>query len=231
MNNDTSMQKVSPEIYEYAAILVKNGKSREEVKMALESKGLNSEHAGVVAENIFKIRSHSYRKSGRKNMIFGALWCIGGFVVTAMTYSMAANSPTGGTYVVAWGAMVFGAVQFFIGVFEMAKSQPEDTIVPETSANELNLSNSSGENTSIPETQSEQKEELRTEKNLSVLRNEDVSTVNKTANMTKMITPTIYKMGSTFIECPVCGSRFSQSFSGKCANCTFDFSAATAEEI
>ena len=49
----------------------------------------------------------------QKDMLYGALWCIGGIVVTALTYSAA--SEQGGTYVIAWGAILFGAIQFLRG--------------------------------------------------------------------------------------------------------------------
>lgn len=51
----------------------------------------------------------------RQDMLAGAMWCIGGIVVTAVTYAGASG---GGTYVVAWGAIVFGAVQFFRGMLK-----------------------------------------------------------------------------------------------------------------
>ncbi|MEI6900821.1 MAG: hypothetical protein WCL00_13160 [Bacteroidota bacterium] len=54
--------------------------------------------------------------AGARNMIVGALWCIGGIIVTAVTYD--AVKDTGGTYFVAWGAILFGALQFFKGVFQ-----------------------------------------------------------------------------------------------------------------
>jgi hypothetical protein len=57
--------------------------------------------------------------SGMRNMVVGGLWCVGGIVVTAVTYSAAASSPTGGRYFVAWGAIVFGAIQFFKGLFQV----------------------------------------------------------------------------------------------------------------
>jgi hypothetical protein len=41
----------------------------------------------------------------------------GGTVVTIATYSAAASSPTGGRYIVAWGAIVFGIIDFFRGLF------------------------------------------------------------------------------------------------------------------
>jgi len=48
-------------------------------------------------------------------MVHGALWCGGGLLVTAITYGAAVGSPGGGHYIIAWGAIVFGAVQFFRG--------------------------------------------------------------------------------------------------------------------
>ena len=48
-------------------------------------------------------------------MVRGALWCFGGLAVTLFSYLAAVNSPYGGTYVIAWGAVVFGAVRFFKG--------------------------------------------------------------------------------------------------------------------
>ena len=58
--------------------------------------------------------------AGRKNMIYGALWCIGGIVVTVVTYSIASG---GGTYIIAWGAIVFGAIQFFRGLIQSSGEQ------------------------------------------------------------------------------------------------------------
>lgn len=49
-------------------------------------------------------------------MFHGAIWCIGGILVTFVTYAAAANSPGGGTYIVAWGAIIFGARRFFQGL-------------------------------------------------------------------------------------------------------------------
>ena len=55
------------------------------------------------------------RSAAERKMIFGALWCIGGILVTGATY-VAASGPGGGTYFVAWGAIVFGAIRFFSGL-------------------------------------------------------------------------------------------------------------------
>ena len=57
---------------------------------------------------------------GKKNMLVGGLWCAGGTVVTVATYSMVASG--GGTYFVAWGAVLFGGVQFPKGLFQFVKA-------------------------------------------------------------------------------------------------------------
>ncbi len=103
-------------VYQHAASLVRDGKSRDQVKADLLSQGLDEESAGIVTRNIFEMRKKAYSEEGRKNMLHGALWCIGGIVVTAVTYSAARG---GGTYVVTWGAIIFGAVQFFRGVGQL----------------------------------------------------------------------------------------------------------------
>jgi hypothetical protein len=54
-------------------------------------------------------------------MIYGALLFIGGLVVTGVSYAAASD---GGTYV-AYGAVIFGVVQFIRGVLEFNKSRLE----------------------------------------------------------------------------------------------------------
>ena len=49
------------------------------------------------------------RAAAEKKMWRGALWCLGGIAVTAITLM---SSRGGGAYVVAWGAILFGAVEF-----------------------------------------------------------------------------------------------------------------------
>lgn len=47
-------------------------------------------------------------------MVSGLLWAIGGTIVTVATYEAASE---GGTYFIAWGAIVFGIIDFFRGLF------------------------------------------------------------------------------------------------------------------
>jgi len=52
-------------------------------------------------------------------MVSGALWAIGGTLVTAVTYNAAKD---GGVYIIAWGAILFGALDFLRGLFGMITS-------------------------------------------------------------------------------------------------------------
>jgi len=49
----------------------------------------------------------------KRNIVVGGLWCLGGIVVTAATYS------SGGRYVVAWGAILFGGIQLIRGLLQL----------------------------------------------------------------------------------------------------------------
>ncbi len=113
MSMEPSEEQVIQAVYKRAAALVKAGKSKEEVKMDLKSQGLDEESANVVTNNIFNLRQEAINEAGKKNMLYGALWCSGGIAVTALTYQAAAP---GGTYIVAWGAIVYGAIRFFRGL-------------------------------------------------------------------------------------------------------------------
>ena len=109
-------QEIVNQIYGFTADMLYNQKkSVEETKAALIENGLSSEDADVVINNLQNQYNKEKKEAGNKNMLYGALWCVGGILVTVLTYSAASN---GGTYVVAWGAVIFGAIQFFKGVFQ-----------------------------------------------------------------------------------------------------------------
>ena len=58
------------------------------------------------------------REGAQKNMLWGGLWCAGGILVTVATYSAASS---GGTYLLAWGAILFGGVQFVKGLVDISR--------------------------------------------------------------------------------------------------------------
>jgi hypothetical protein len=54
-----------------------------------------------------------------RNMAIGGVICAIGLFVTFTSYQSAASSPTGGSYTLAWGAILFGGFQFLRGVYQM----------------------------------------------------------------------------------------------------------------
>ena len=48
-----------------------------------------------------------------KDMVVGGIWFFGGLLVTVLTYGAASG---GGSYVIAWGAIIFGGIQLFRGL-------------------------------------------------------------------------------------------------------------------
>jgi len=61
------------------------------------------------------LRNHLIPSRAIKNMCIGACLAGVGGLITLVTYEAAAN---GGGYVVAWGAMAVGGIQFALGVLE-----------------------------------------------------------------------------------------------------------------
>jgi hypothetical protein len=54
------------------------------------------------------------REAAVRNMVLGGIICAVGLIITVATYSAASEG--GGSYVVAWGAIIFGAIRFFRGL-------------------------------------------------------------------------------------------------------------------
>lgn len=101
--------------YNFAANLIVNeNKSANEAKKILISNGFNEEIAEIVVNNLDEEIKIEKKEKAKKDMLHGALWCIGGIALTAITYSAA--SVNGGSYFITWGAIIFGGIQFFKGV-------------------------------------------------------------------------------------------------------------------
>lgn len=107
-------------LFDHAAALRAEGLTYPQIEDRLVQDGLDPDLARTVTDRLRELVREQHAKAGQKNMLFGAMWCIGGTVVTFLTYQAAAQGG-GGKYVVAWGAIVFGAVQFFQGLFQSGK--------------------------------------------------------------------------------------------------------------
>jgi hypothetical protein len=103
--------------YSFAGQQLRNGVAPTVIEKGLTERGLDAEAAAIVTSNLMQAKARALKNAGRKNMLYGALWCIGGIVVTVLSYQAAANAG-GGRYVLAWGAILFGGMQFFRGMIQ-----------------------------------------------------------------------------------------------------------------
>jgi hypothetical protein len=90
----------------------RDGKSWVKIRDAAGGEGF------IDGKTQIKVIPEVTKSVGKKNMLYGALWCVGGTVVTVVSYTAVAES--GGTYIVAWGAILFGAIQFIKGVYQFS---------------------------------------------------------------------------------------------------------------
>jgi hypothetical protein len=73
--------------------------------------------AGRDAESLEGLAAEVIHERGRRDLLIGGLFLGGGLAVTLLTYEPASRE--GGTYYVAYGAILFGALQFMRGIFRV----------------------------------------------------------------------------------------------------------------
>lgn len=59
------------------------------------------------------------REHGLRNIIIGGAIMLVGILVTVVTYALASESATGGYFIVAWGAIVFGGIRLVRGILQL----------------------------------------------------------------------------------------------------------------
>lgn len=109
-----SNEEVARAIYAFAAQQMRAGKSNVQVQQELEAKGLPPEAARAVIQRLSEVRTRARGNTATRDMVIGGVICLIGIIVTVATYSAASSG--GGTYVVAWGAIIFGGWQFLRGL-------------------------------------------------------------------------------------------------------------------
>ncbi|PZR40523.1 MAG: hypothetical protein DI538_03965 [Azospira oryzae] len=114
MENQTiDQQQVVSEVYNYAAnLMVNEGKSSAEAKEALMERGLSDNAAYTIVSGLEDQISSAKKERARKDMLYGALWCIGGTVATLANIGF-----------IFWGAILFGGIQFFKGLINYTQEQ------------------------------------------------------------------------------------------------------------
>lgn len=89
------------------------GKSKEEIVNEFVKIGLDKDNAQLIVDKVIQsIQTEAKKRAGKKNMRIGAIVCIIGSLVTLISF-LQANE--GETYIIAWGAIIFGFIQFVKG--------------------------------------------------------------------------------------------------------------------
>jgi hypothetical protein len=107
MENQTAeQQQAVTQLYNYAAdLMVNQSKSSDEVKNALIEKGLSDNAAYTIVTNLEDEIRKAKKDRATKDMIYGALWCVGGTIATVANIGF-----------IFWGAILFGGIQFIKGL-------------------------------------------------------------------------------------------------------------------
>jgi hypothetical protein len=104
-NQQANPQAAVNELYNFAANLMVNEKKKtSEVQTALVGKGLSESAAFTIVHNLQVEIKNARKDAGRKDMIYGALWCIGGTIATIANIGF-----------IFWGAILFGGIQLIKG--------------------------------------------------------------------------------------------------------------------
>src|SRR5262249_10824158 len=73
---------------------------------------------GGAPADIEEMEAQRLKDAGRRNMRYGALWCISGLFLMALSCLAMAAGVGGGRYILAWGVILFGSFQFIRGLIQ-----------------------------------------------------------------------------------------------------------------
>jgi hypothetical protein len=97
--------EVVQQLYNYAAQLIfKKEMNDHEVRQELMGRGADEVTANMIIDKVHEHISDAQSAQAKKDMIYGAMWCIGGLLATFAHLGY-----------VFWGAIIFGGIQFFKG--------------------------------------------------------------------------------------------------------------------
>jgi len=106
--------------FKYAALELANNKPPMFIVKELTNRGLQSEVASRIVNETQSLLKKARGEKHKKRMTRGALWTIAGLVLTCGSYLFASD---GGSYVLCWGAIIFGLIDFFVGLIGWVSSQ------------------------------------------------------------------------------------------------------------
>lgn len=107
----------------FASDEIKKGSLFEDIYSMLLDKNIEPNLASYALFLVDSMIIVAFQKAGKRKMVFGLLWFIGGSLFSILSYSAAASSSNGGRYIVTWGAILYGAYLFLKGL-SLLKKKP-----------------------------------------------------------------------------------------------------------
>jgi hypothetical protein len=118
--------EINDEMYAYALERLVKGQPTGDVRESIIEAGYKPSQADQIVQTALRyqreqeaqaqLEANAYKAAGPRNMAIGGIICLVGIAVTVGTMTMARES--GGAFILAWGAIVCGAIQFFRGLMQ-----------------------------------------------------------------------------------------------------------------
>lgn len=113
----------------YAVSQLKAKVDPAQVEEQLMAGGLSRSAAHAMISTLLVTRRQAERAQGRRTMLLGVLWAVGGLVITLAGQALARER--GGSYYILWGAVIIGTLQILVGLRLFLRNDPihlkEDT--------------------------------------------------------------------------------------------------------
>ncbi|MCR9119678.1 hypothetical protein [Rhodopirellula europaea] len=114
----TTPMNVSEQDLAFAMTQLEEGASIHQIEERLAERGLAPSGVASVIHAIEVEQSH---KAGWRNLVLGGVICALGILATVVSYSIAANAPGGGRYIVTYGLILAGGAQAIRGLIQVGK--------------------------------------------------------------------------------------------------------------
>ncbi|MEZ4370352.1 MAG: hypothetical protein R3B07_05985 [Polyangiaceae bacterium] len=100
------------ERFDYVVKQMDAGVPRQDIVKLMVARGRNQADAEHAVAEVYAALDSELEEAGRRNVRHGAGWLVVGVILTLISYF--ATGP-GGTFIVTWGAILYGGIQFFKG--------------------------------------------------------------------------------------------------------------------
>ncbi len=102
-------------MYKYAAAGLANKQDPKVIVKELTGRGAAPGHAEKIVAETQEVLRKARGEKYKKRMTRGLLWTIAGVVITCATLAFA--DQLGGQYLLCYGAIIFGVIDFLAGLF------------------------------------------------------------------------------------------------------------------